>query len=426
METLFTSVIIMIADIFELYVVYRFMTIFFDKQRTNNAILFGAYIFRFLFSTIINNIAPYILINLGVSIIGLLIITLCYQSTAHKRLLVSLVIYMCGFIAELIVALLIGLSNIQLTTKADYNNIFIRITTCTIFWVTTLVARKFKNIKYNIPLPKIFILVIALIPISAVILQLLIFQQKDFSHSMTLLSLTCVLASTFITIYVYDTISRIFQERAQLEIIKKEKDYYHDQTELLLNNHEELRRFRHDTKNLIIAMQEMLLKNQSQDALRYTEQLVDKLQHTTSYSSTGNAAIDSIVNYLLTKAANKGIHITHKISLPEGLSINEDDIIIVLGNLIDNAIEANEYVSDGKFIDFDMEFEKNALHIDIKNSYDSYINTIHGEFQTRKTDNSSMHGIGLKSVRHVLARHDGFLDISYDNRVFSVSIMMCA
>lgn len=103
--------------------------------------------------------------------------------------------------------------------------------------------------------------------------------------------------------------------------------------------------------------------------------------------------------------------------------IQDIDIIIILGNIIDNAIEASKQVSDG-FIDINI-FRTQKGHflvMKIENKFSGAIYKNGDDFVSTKTK-AGNHGIGIKSVKNCIEKYGGFLQISIDNNLFIASIV---
>ena len=109
--------------------------------------------------------------------------------------------------------------------------------------------------------------------------------------------------------------------------------------------------------------------------------------------------------------------------LPETMEVNTDDMVVILGNLLDNAIEACERAEFPKYINLFMNYEKGCLILNVRNSFDKVINKEYGEFVTRKKD-KSLHGLGLKNVKNTVGKYNGMIEFASDEKEFSVNIIL--
>lgn len=105
------------------------------------------------------------------------------------------------------------------------------------------------------------------------------------------------------------------------------------------------------------------------DAKKYIEKLTDRLEKTKLFSNTGNPAIDSVINYKLSQAVRKGIDVKTDICFPKQLQENEDHFISILGNLLDNAIEAAEILKENRYLILKIQYRVGAVFIHVINSF---------------------------------------------------------
>lgn len=423
MENTIEYLILFLTKVLDLYIVHRYINIFFKNCVVDKKIQVLSYIVRPLIAIVVEIYAPYAIINLLASIVTVLIIELCYEGKFSKKLIVAIVIYMCSFVAEIVVAMMIGFSGFSFFEEANNGSYFLLFIIQIFWWIFSLIIGKLKGAAVNMHIPRDFFVAVILTPIISIFLEVLIFQQEHIGRTIVLASLMCVILLNIVIIYLYDSLARTFEERTKMEIIKREKAYYHNQSELLQRNEEELRQFRHDVKNKILVIGQMLEKNEIESVSKYIEQIAGKLENSNTYSQSGNIVVDSIINYELNKAKKMGAEISANISIPSQLKVEEDDIIIILGNLLDNAIEAIGRIKENRYIIIDMEYDKNCLYLTIKNSYDSILKIENGTIKTRKKD-SFLHGIGLKSVETTVEKYEGYLDIENNLNEFIVDAVL--
>lgn len=155
-------------------------------------------------------------------------------------------------------------------------------------------------------------------------------------------------------------------------LTKRETMYYYAQAEMSFKNSEESKRFRHDINNRIIAAEQLLKQGDNNKAAEYLSDITDKLTNIRSYSETGNIAIDSILNYKLTQAFQEEISIDQRIVIPKDIVI-DDDMIVILGNILDNATEATVKCEGERYIILNIRCDQGTLMISLKNGYDCRI-----------------------------------------------------
>ena len=424
MESILENILIISTYIIDLYVIFKFMTIFFAGYSYDKIFLLVAYSIKLAVSGVVAIYASYPLVNLMSYILSIFIITLGYQSKYSKKIITTILIYMCCFVSEAIVALVIGISNFNINQKTSSGQSFAVVLSELILWFITVLLSRFKNLNKSIPIPKAFAVAILVVPVITIVMEILVFQQSEIEDNIAIVSLILTVVINLVMIYLYDSLAAFFKEKTQAGILMAEREYYHEQSVLLQHNYEETRKFRHDIRNRLTVINELLATENYKKAIDYISLLSEKMEDTKMYSKTGNVAIDSIVNYKLTQANKYEIKVTSSITIPQDVEIEDDDIIVVMGNLLDNAIEAAEKCSKNRYINLDIEYEKGCIIIDISNSFDGDVNVVNGKLRTKKND-ELLHGIGLTSVKETIEKYSGIANIEYEENDFKVKVILC-
>jgi signal transduction histidine kinase len=417
-------VIEVLLEMMELCIIHKYMMIFFDKLSVKKYMEITAYLFKtIILMGIIQNIAYYPLVNLGATLVCLFLIAMCYYGNILRKIWIVFIICICKLLSEVIVAAVLGITGFQLFEKSIQIDNFMTLIIEVIYWLLAVILSQFQNTKKEVYLPATFRIISILVQVCTVGLFICIFHQENVSSQVTTFALCISIVSNFLIIYLYDILSRFFSERIKSEKIKNEKQYYIRQAELLQLNETNLRQFRHDIKNKLLAIGQMLDKGNYLEAEDYTKQIIGKLEHIKMYSQTGNVVFDSIVNYKLAEAENYDISVTADIIVPENLDISGDDLVIILGNLLDNAIEAAKDIKIERKIWIKIRYEKECIIFCIRNTYEKKIREREGVLLTQKQD-IQQHGIGLQSVDTVIEKYHGSKHICYDDKQFEIDIIL--
>ena len=127
--------------------------------------------------------------------------------------------------------------------------------------------------------------------------------------------------------------------------------------------------------------------------------------------NTGNIVIDSLVGYWKKVAEDRGIEFQIEIDVPMDMPFRGADISLILGNLLENAVEAADKAKQKKYIQFKLKYDKKNLLIVVKNNYRGELIRGKGEvLRTTKSD-AVNHGIGLPSVRRTVEKYQGTMAI---------------
>lgn len=124
-------------------------------------------------------------------------------------------------------------------------------------------------------------------------------------------------------------------------------------------------------------------------------------------SNSGNIVIDSLIGYWYVTAKKKGIKFSIDICIPMSMTFKGADISLILGNLLENAVEAAQNAEGVRYINTKIKYDKNNLFLFVANSYSgTLLKSKNGKLQSKKSD-SKNHGIGLASVYRTVAKYHG-------------------
>lgn len=189
------------------------------------------------------------------------------------------------------------------------------------------------------------------------------------------------------------------------------------------NMYRQVRGWRHDYKHHIQTMKAHLVMKQYEELEHYLNELDADLTTVDTVIKTGNIRIDAILNSKLGMAKTKDIRINAKAIVPKELPVSEVDLCIIIGNLLDNAIEAcgTGTGEDKPFIRVYIDILKEQLYIYVSNSMDRTVRKQGDQYLTTKGVD---HGFGLMRVDKVVERYHGYLNRQHDEGVFVTEIML--
>ena len=181
-----------------------------------------------------------------------------------------------------------------------------------------------------------------------------------------------------------------------------------------------LRRFKHDLSNQFLVLNDYLNRKDVDGAQAYLGSLTQDFETMIPLVDTGNVALDTILTAKKTLAESKGIVFDMKVQVPVALAVAPMDVAAILGNALDNAIEACERIREGaRWIELSLVQQESALLCKIVNSAPQGTLTL----QTTK-DDAINHGFGLESIKATLAKYDTMPLIEQADGRFSLSFVM--
>lgn len=208
---------------------------------------------------------------------------------------------------------------------------------------------------------------------------------------------------------------------------KKLESYQNDLLEKHYNEVEnmyrQMRGWRHDYKNHIAAMKIHLEQGNYELLGNYLNELNDDLTNVDTVLKTGNVMIDAILNSKISLAESKNISVDATAKVPEKIRVSDTDICVIIGNLLDNAIEACCKIEDcdKRFIRIYIGLLKQQLYISVSNSVGGEIRKSGKTYFTTKNGN---HGFGLKRIDKIVSGYGGYINRQDETDVFATEIMI--
>lgn len=237
-----------------------------------------------------------------------------------------------------------------------------------------------------------------------------IFSLAEF----LVLSLLSMTATGF---YVFG-MDRIYLEQ-------EKSGWYHSQIavyKMLAEQHRQSERLRHDMKNHIIALS-ALSRNKEWEKIDSYLKNMESIALDADGDVTGNKAVDALLYQKRKQAEEKNIKWECDVQMPKGYCINEFDMCVLFGNILDNALEACGRMQKDErcFINIQAKTVKKCFLIEVKNSMDKTEKYTDGF--TNKGDLQE-HGIGLLNVGDVVNKYNGAVNTEAENGIFTISILM--
>jgi len=217
------------------------------------------------------------------------------------------------------------------------------------------------------------------------------------------------------------------QREMELEIAKLKQD----QAEILERDYQALRRtyadnakLYHDLHNHIEAIYQCLTGGDIQEAVQYCGELRTPVREISQTVRTGDKAIDYLINSKMALAGQAHIRTKVNIEYPHNTNIRNIDLTTILGNLLDNALEAAETApAHLRFMNLTIRRINAMLIIKAENGYGEAPTQKNGNLVTSKAD-KAFHGWGLKSVQTAAERYDGVINTEYGDGVFKTVVTL--
>lgn len=248
-------------------------------------------------------------------------------------------------------------------------------------------------------------------------------ENESINNNLVVLTL-CVslisIVSLALTNRIIKDIDENHKNEMELQQMKMEHTYFSDVNSAL----EEIRILRHDMRGELAIIHGYNELGQTDKIRQHIEKKLHEMDIQLLPKIDEDNIITSFLNFKLKEARAENITVDIKSSLTEEseIYIDKEDICRILNNIINNAIEACKGC-DEKYIRLSLNILGNCIIIKSENSFRGEINKEDGKILTIKKDRTK-HGYGLKSVKSIAEKYGGFMNINYDNNVFTIEVQM--
>lgn len=207
------------------------------------------------------------------------------------------------------------------------------------------------------------------------------------------------------------------------EVIKQQlvfqSEYYKKFGECI----EETRKGEHDLRHHLNTVLGLIQQKNGEKVEKYISELLGNRLNISDILYCGNDAVNAILGYYANICKLEAIDLTIKTMVPHDLEIDETDLCVVFGNILENALEACRRITFGeKTIKLSSQFISNKLFIAVDNCFSGDIRLKNGRYLSKKRNEET--GIGIISVVAIAEKYDGEASFKVDDQIFRVSVVL--
>lgn len=224
----------------------------------------------------------------------------------------------------------------------------------------------------------------------------------------------------------------IFRTSRQYEMEKELGRLRSEQAELLERDYTALNRayavnarLFHDFHNHIGALRQLLLHGKYEEAVTYLNELQEPVREMTDTVWTGDETVDYLINSKAAAAAEDETEFKVQVEYPRGANIRSADLCAILGNLLDNALEAAKKVENPEERTAALTIRRinQMVVIKVENSFAGRLREENGALKTTKTE-GGLHGWGMKSAQAAAEKYDGMVQTAYEGNLFRAVVTL--
>ena len=212
-------------------------------------------------------------------------------------------------------------------------------------------------------------------------------------------------------------------KRTYLKLVEYQTEQSRRHLEEVRSIHREMRGYKHDFHNHLQLLKSYLDAGDTERAREYVLELDKHLMNVDTLLKTGNVSLDAILSAKIAQAKNEGITVTVKANVPDGLTVSDLELSIIVGNLLDNAIEACQSAKGERFIRLYLGMKGKMLYFSMLNAAGAKREKVDGLFKTGK---SGAHGFGLKRAEAIIKDHGGWVKYNSEDGAFTSEFLVPA
>lgn len=314
--------------------------------------------------------------------------------------------------------------------EPEYVNIVYTVVVVAIIWTYYwTIGRRIDRDAFLLPGKMSLVVAAALFAIEAmisyftfVLVDVLQIDGEMIGLGIVIASGVVIVVLILLMIYYFNVQNKYQIENSILERFNEQQREYFEQ---LLEKKQRTRQFRHDIIAELIQIKNYEDRKEYEKLGSYLDEMLSDISSISKYDyDVGNEIVNTILNYYLLPIKDK-CKIEVKGYISDSLDIARRDLCILVSNLVKNAVEAVEQVSDKeKYIFFEIKSGNIFLQINMRNTCAEHTGiTKAGEIYTTKVDKIN-HGLGIKNIENTLRRYEGYAEYKIEDNCFVSEIMV--
>jgi hypothetical protein len=430
-DILLWNIIEISTYLFETIIIYTFLRDFLGKKTIPAFIKIISPFVSFILLVTIHIITANTTLIISCILLVVFLTAFLFDGGLKHKLLASLLLvaFMLGSeILTMVGIMALSMVSAQIAIEQGVLRLIGILISKIILLILTKIVLLLKKKRTDIRIPISYWLALFSVPLISIVVVYAIFSFNMLVgySPLTIMAVVSAIGLMFsdITIfYLFDAITEKAVIKNKYNILERQIESQVMQYEAMEFSNKNIRKIKHDMNNHLLCIQS-LINNESSEASNYVSTLYKTLNNHVKELDTGNYIIDSLLNAKIAMAEVCGIKVNKRIQIPIGLKIDDVDSCILLGNALDNAIEACNRISDGnKEIKISFIKNQNALIFVIKNTTDGKLKRNGQLFYSSKRSPETI-GIGLENIYNTVRKYNGIVSVKHENNIFELSFML--
>lgn len=401
---------------------------FFDKMLTrkrNRGFVIVVWAFSSILSDILATGIPTVLRVLISVSLSLTVLCVMYNGYFVKKLIVVAFMNIACVVAELtaniILILIIGYSNDREFFVLGY------VLTKIIYFILTRIVILVNRNNNNIEMEYKSFFSILVVPITSIVLLVSVYLMKPVKvfEVYDIIIYASAMVINYITVVQYDSLQRLMYLDIRNRILEKQSEYYVSQNIQIQELWDKIRNIRHNMKNEYVMDKLLLADGKYGELMKRYDDIISEIKEDKNIANSGNVYIDAIINHKAMEIQNVGGKINCKAAVPPDLNFNKEDMVLILGNMLDNVKDAfMEEGLENKECELVVVYDDPNFVISARNAYiGERKKNERNEYITTKS-NKDIHGVGIVAIKRTVEKYKSYIIIKDENNMFEMRIII--
>lgn len=421
MEIYVNGIVHIALSLWGIISIYLLFEVFYESSNISNKtkiILFGIYSLITDMSYFMLNIP---IVTMLINVCCLLFIAYKYKKDIKKSIIFVLIVYLSIGTIEMLVLGLVKYEEFFITSSNALVPLEYMFITRLVTFVLVLIVSNFKIAKENYKISYKQCFIIMFVSMIAIYVVIILLGHRSIGLLPRTIAIGGMIIINISIIYLYINVAKDSEKRLKLALYEKENEYYKNQFNMLEKSSKKDREVKHNLTNILLVLRGAVNEENKTTATKHIESMIDNYNQK-EYIKTGIPTIDSVINFKIGKAIENQINYQVKVVIPIDIEVDFIDVGIVLGNLLDNAIEATSKLDiEKRMLKLDIKYEHKRIGILVENTFNGELKYRKGQLISIK-DDSNNHGIGLKSVKNIAKKYGDYICIDNTDDKFIVKL----
>lgn len=416
MDSIQDILISVVMELVRVILIIEYFQIFFEKVHLYKKVIAGAV--SYIITTGCYLGFHNSLINIISTIIGMFIIAAVHEGTLKKKILHTV---MC-FGVSCAMDMLAGFALMEAPSSSNYV-LFSSFLSVVMFYAFVVILRNIyrKRNREEFSGQWAFLLLIVLM---SVCVAYVLLNDNEISRVTALTVIIVMIAVNLILYYFYTSMLDRYIFMQDNVLLREQIAIYESELRANVEQDRQVQALRHDMKHHIREIYSLADKNTDTDIIRYLDEMSDSMDNIEKVASTGNSVFDGILNYYAQKINQEmnNVNFSVILKIPTDLEISSFDMNVILGNLLDNAMEnVSGEVGQELQIEAVLEYIEGLLRIEVVNTFAGNVNKDGERFISHKGQG---HGFGLSNVKKITEKYSGYMMTEHESNRFKVVVLL--